>query len=344
MFHQQNNTPFTATAIILPDANGIDCLVPIVKASFSLELRPKIIQHPLDWLPSDRHYGDAGDTSLHYPADYSLLKPATDIIVQGLAMAPDDLPVQTMDVSVQVGDVKKRITVLGDRYWQGDRITAAEPFVHMPIVYERAFGGRVVDEEGALLAINEYNPVGIGMAASYAGAAVTGDIALPNLEDPDHRIQKRSDRPLPAAFGAVPAHWEPRLSLAGTYDQAWLRTRAPWLPDDFNPFWLNCGSRGLVCGNHVLGGERVIVSGMHPQGEIQAVLPSLALQAVICMGRSRHSCPLHIDTIVLEPDELRITLTLRGQIPLGRKIMQLDSVTFEVAPSTIDHAIGSVTA
>lgn len=344
MFHQQNNTPYPATAVILPDAAGMDCLIPIVKASFSLELRPKIVQHSLDWLHSDRHYGDPDASSLQYPADYMLLKPATDIIVQGLALAPDDLPVQSMDVSVRVGDVYKRVTVLGDRYWRSDQITTPEPFVSMPIVYERAFGGRVVDDEGALLAINEHNPVGVGMAASYVGAAIADDIPLPNLEDPDHPIRSRSDRPLPAALGAVPANWEPRLSLAGTYDQNWLRARAPWLPDDFNPCWLNCGSRGLVCGSHLTGGEPLVVTGMHPQGEINAVLPEVSLRAIVSMGKARHVWPLFIDTVVLEPNELRITLTLRGQIPLGRHIMQLDSVSFEPARSTAGCSIQAVPA
>lgn len=344
MFHQQNHTPYAATAIILPDATGTDCLVPIVKASFSLELRPKIVQYPLNWLPTDHHYGDADATSLQSVADYTLLKPATDIIVQGLALAQDDRPVQSMNVSIQVGDAHKRLTVLGDRHWRGDRITSPEPFVSMPMLFERAFGGRVVDDEGALLAINEYNPVGQGMAASYAGAVVAGDIPLPNLEDPDRLIQNRSDRPLPAAVGAVAAHWEPRLSLAGTYDQAWLSTRAPWLPDDFNPFWLNCGSRGLVCGGHLVGGEPIVVSGMHPQGEIKAVLPEMALQAVICMGKARYGCPLYIDTVVLEPNALRITLTLRSQFPLGRKIMQVDSVSFELARSDASRTTTTVPA
>lgn len=344
MFHQQNNTPYPATAVILPDVSGTDCLVSIVKASFSLELRPKIVHHPLDWQPAERHYGDANATSLQYPPDYTLLKPATDIIVQGLALTPDEVPMQSMDVSVRVGDVHKRLTVLGDRYWQGEQISAAEPYVNMPMVYERAFGGRVLDDEGTLLAINEYNPVGMGMAASYVGAAVTGDIPLPNLEDPEHRIQNRSERPLPAAFGAVPAHWEPRLSLSGTYDQDWLRTRAPWLPEDFNPFWLNCASRGLICSSHLKGGEPIVVSGMHPQGEIRAVLPEISLQATVNMGRTRHACPLHIDTVLLEPNELRLTLTLRGQFPLGRKIMQVDSVAFESTRSTAGCTIQALTA
>ena len=336
MFHQQNNTPFPVTSIILPDIAGVESLITIAKASFSLEMRPKIIRSPEDWMSSDRYYGDADTTSLQYPADFGLLKPATDIIVQGSALAPDDRPVQAMDVSIQVGEVYKRVTVQGDRYWQGDRITPAEPFVSMPMVYERAFGGRV--------AINEYNPVGVGMAASYAGAMVPGEIPLPNLEDPDHLIQKRSDRPLPAAFGAVPAHWEPRLSLAGTYDKAWLSHRAPWLPDDFNPFWLNCGSRGLVCSSHLMGGEAVVVSGMHPQGEIQAVIPHLPLQAVISMSRSRHLCPLHIDTVFLEPNDLRITLILRGQFPLGRKTMQIDSVSIEPVRASVSPVIEGVSA
>ncbi len=38
----------------------------------------------------------------------------------------------------------------------------------------------------------------------------------------------------PAGFGCITRSWLPRLLLAGTYDQEWLETRHPDLPDDFD--------------------------------------------------------------------------------------------------------------
>ena len=41
-------------------------------------------------------------------------------------------------------------------------------------------------------------------------------------------------------LGAVGRWWQPRLALAGTYDDSWKQTRWPGLPEDFDFGYWNC--------------------------------------------------------------------------------------------------------
>ncbi len=82
----------------------------------------------------------------------------------------------------------------------------------MPLVYERAFGG--VDQKSKHPERDWYwpNPVGTGFAVSRDNLS---GVPLPNVEYPDQLITSWNDRPKPAGFGAVAAHWQPRVGLAG---------------------------------------------------------------------------------------------------------------------------------
>ncbi len=69
---------------------------------------------------------------------------------------------------------------------------------------------------------------------SAAGSKRTSSDAIgkpvPNIEDPRQLLSQISDRPRPIGVGPVARHWQPRVSYAGTYDDAWRRQRAPLWP------------------------------------------------------------------------------------------------------------------
>ena len=117
-----------------------------------------------------------------------------EVLIWGEACSPKAIPTESMEVELKVGDlIRKKLTVHGDRYWQptltGAKLGKTEPFVRMPISYERAFGG------------NGYlqNPVGIGYDADkhiLAGIPAR----LPNIEYSNNPILHPSQEPKPAAF------------------------------------------------------------------------------------------------------------------------------------------------
>lgn len=97
------------------------------------------------------------------------------------------------------------------------------------------------------------NPVGIGFAETwFLKAAKLTAIPAPQIESPDAPITARqfwqaaqakqtpedTRVPAPAGFGCLGRPWTPRLQKAGTYNQTWLDTRWPYLPEDFDfAYW-----------------------------------------------------------------------------------------------------------
>lgn len=178
-----------------------------------------------------------------------LLRPDTDIVVQGSAYAYRK-DVRQTTVGVRIGSVKRDIVVFGDRRVERDsmgdlRFSAPDPFESIPIRYDRAFGG--VDLEAffefgspvpedlqnaarhlpfELVTPYHYprNPAGDGFILSYDRYDLE-DVTVPNLEygfDPltPGRMAVGGPgnwpaAPLPAGMDWSSAAWFPRLAYLG---------------------------------------------------------------------------------------------------------------------------------
>ena len=83
--------------------------------------------------------------SIQYESDFAYFKPSADLLLTGSCHAPNGQAVKHCDVTFQVGDKRRTLSVLGNRYWEhtlgGGAISDPVPFVEMPINYENAFGG-----------------------------------------------------------------------------------------------------------------------------------------------------------------------------------------------------------
>jgi hypothetical protein len=80
---------------------------------------------------------------------------------------------------------------------------------------------------------------------------------------------------LPAGFGFIAGDWQPRLALAGTYDEAWTKKRAPLLPKDFDRRFFNAATPGLVTADYLAGNEKVLVLGATAEGRWEFRLPGI---------------------------------------------------------------------
>lgn len=121
--------------------------------------------------------------------------------------------------------------------------SAPEPFVTIPLRYENAFGGTVQTQDGGVVAQEPRNPVGCGLYLHQKGAM---DQRLPNLEDPENRITSWDGAAIPSSYGPIPAGWQPRLGLAGTYDKQWVDERIPLWPQDINPRFFCAATPDLI--------------------------------------------------------------------------------------------------
>ncbi|HEY8941193.1 MAG TPA: DUF2169 domain-containing protein [Cellvibrio sp.] len=325
MLQLKNNTSFTAGFALFPDVHGIDTLYIMVKATFLIGNQWTLAEKQLPLHQGDEYWGEPGASSLKNLDEYHIGKTATDILVYGLACSPGQRPVRQMDVGLEVGVLRKVIRVFGDRHWHDYQISSPQPFVNMPIVYERAFGGQD-QRNGQLRAAELRNPVGKGFCGGKIDAEIEG-LALPNLESPATLIRHWQDKPEPVGFGPVAPNWIPRANFGGTYDQQWQQQRAPYLPDDFNPRFLNAAPADQIYPGFLRGGEPVRILGMHPDGDFQFNLPYVNLSNKVVIKGESLSSPFNMETLALYPNQKQITMTWRAAISCDKRTLDIDNIT-----------------
>jgi hypothetical protein len=330
MLQLANQTGFAATILAAPDPNGIDSLYAVVKGTFSLAKLdaqgvPARTDEQLPPVLANEHYADAAVSSIRVPSDVSLMKPSTDVLLIGTAYAANRATTW-MDVTLSCGPVRKIVRVFGDRSWRGavsTSATAPQRFESVPLLWERAYGG--LDQAKGQPRGEARNPVGAGFRASDGEKLLDG-LALPNLEDPYEPITSWKQTPAPAAFAPIPAHWQPRVSFAGTYDEAWQSKRAPYLPQDFDARFFQLAPPGLVAPAYLQGGEVVDITGATPSGRLAFRLPQVALEIEYQLDNKKEKPPVHLDTVIIEPDHARVVLVWRTVLACDKKLLRVREI------------------
>lgn len=331
MLDIHNPTPFPALVVPALDKDGREQAVVVLKATFSLrgsELPVAEAQVPL--VLGDTHHGEPGRSSVRHASDLCPGKPGTDVVLIGHAHAPA-APVSVLDVDLRVGPLRKVVRVFGDRHYYksiaSHGMSSPARFSKMPLVYERAFGG--VDASHADAAHHERearNDVGLGFVAAKSARSLEG-APLPNLEDPNDLLQGPEHRPAPAGFGFTARHWAPRARLAGTYDARWQAERSPFLPLDFDARHHHGAHPDLISPRPLKGGEPVAIAHVSPYGgPIHFTLPARAFEATVTIKGAPTVLRMQLDTVVIEPDEDRVTLTHRAVLSCPKSFLYIDRV------------------
>ncbi|MFO1126861.1 MAG: DUF2169 domain-containing protein [Rhodospirillales bacterium] len=327
-----NTTGMPAEVCVSTDKAGRDYCVCVVKGTFNIDQRgeTKLAEEQAPFVYADIHRGDPGTTSIQYECDFAPFKPRVDIIVNGQAMSPDDKPLTELLVGVKVGNLlQKIIKVVGDRRWEngfsGLRASAPKPFVSMPLVYERSFGGSDNShpdpkQQGAELR----NPVGAGYRKNSDAGAAEG-LPLPNLEAPREPMRRWNDRLSPVGFGTVGRGWQPRVRYAGTYDERWLNERFPFLPEDFDERYFQSAPDDQQTDSPI-NGEIVRCVNLSPAGFLQFGVPRCEFPVTYRFRDRDEEAKPALDTLIIEPDQHRFFLVWRTRVPLGRKLNVLREI------------------
>ena len=327
-----NLSPFAAEYLVLLDRHGAETLVVVVKGTYDIKngaVRLHDRQEKIRW--ADEYNGEPGISSIKYAGEGALFKPATDIILRGSAR-PSRKNTNQVDVQLRLGKLQKTVTVFGDRHWKRVfgflRISTPEPFEKVPLVYERAFGG--VDASVPERAESEArNPVGVGFRARKSHQAVVGT-PLPNLENPACRISNCNQRPGPACLSSISPHWQPRLSHAGTFDEAWQQTRSPLLPEDFAPMFHQTAPADQIYTGYVVGGEPGEVLNASPSGRLVFTLPIVRVRVMAKIASEFRDLEMRLDTVVIDGDDERLLLTWRGSISVHGTIYDVEWIRVSV--------------
>ncbi|MEN6320470.1 MAG: DUF2169 domain-containing protein [Syntrophaceae bacterium] len=341
MLQLKNKTPFQSQIFLFPDPQGIDTLYVVVKATFALDPEIHIAEKQQPIVNADEYWGEPGKSSLRYAAEVHPAKPGTDVIVIAEACAPQNRPVAEMKVELAVAGRTNILKVFGDRYWEKGvshpSPSSPKPFLRMPIVYERAFGGTyIIDKEGGKVLAEARNPVGKGFLGSYNHQDLT-EVGVPNIEDYRNPLKSPEDRPKPVGFGYIAPSWQPRLSYAGTYDEVWQKKRAPYLPHDFNPRFFHTAHPDLIFDKYLKGGELVSMINMSPNHKQQFSLPICDLNIAVSIDGKIERPKVNLETVLLEPTNDKCCLTWRAAVPCDKKALKVSLIDVELNKLTIDR-------
>lgn len=328
-----NRTPCAALHTLMPDGEGGEALLVVLKAAFELgESGPEPVEPPAELRMADVVEGPPELGVCVGESDLVLYKPRVDlIVVDPVAHAPGGKPIPQLFAELHVGfpdgasageaahdaaqaQLIKSVLVSGDRVWVEGGATEPMPFIEMPLDWTRAYGGTVSRERGI---VDERNPLGIG----YGGARSSDPEVrseLPNIEDPSAPMQTPDSAGRPVGFGMMPRSWLPRRALAGTFDNLWQRTRWPLAPSDQDPAYCQCAPPDQQLARYV-GGEPVRLVNLSPGGELDVRLPHLDVPLHLVYADRYVRGELHVDTVELEVSARRVTLTARAAVPVRRK-------------------------
>ena len=323
-----NQTPYAARlyGLVLPE--GPEAIGLAVKGTWAIrDGEPCALaetQAPIRLVPE--HTGEPATSGLRYPADAGLPKPGTDCLLVADAVAPY-AGARVVTVRFRVGPVGTTLVVFGERRWERlfglARPSDPAPFERLPLVWEHAFGGADrSDERPERHETSAANPVGTGFRARRS-ARPLAETPPPRIERVDALVQSPDERPPPGGTLPVAPGWAPRLARAGTYDDAWRRTRAPLLPDDFDPRFSCVAPDDLVAVPPLVGGEAVRVEGVRAEAALAFALPRPSLAADVLGVARRQPVALSLATVLVEPDAGTVSMTWRGVVPMGEPILQV---------------------
>ncbi|MCH9686572.1 MAG: DUF2169 domain-containing protein [Deltaproteobacteria bacterium] len=334
MLQLHNRSPFEAQMFGIPDRHGIDMMVVVVKATFTIAGSVAIAAEQDPVALADEYWGDPASTSLRLTSEIHTRKVGTDVLVIGEACAPGERPVTELRVAAGVGDHTQQATVHGDRFWTegvgGIRPTSARPFVRVPLTYEHAFGGRhVFDPDNDRFVDEPRNPVGRGFRGKRSTTEMLGQ-PVPNIDDPRHPLTMLGQSPQPVGFGPLAPSWEARRRYAGTYDDVWRRKRAPYLPEDFDPRFLSTAPQPLRFQENLKGGEPVATIGMHPSGPQRFALPRCQVEVKVRVSGEAIRSPSVLETVVLQPTREQFSMTWRSTTSLDKRMLAVERVDVTV--------------
>ena len=159
--------------------------------------------------------------------------------------------------------------------------------------------------------------------------------------DPPPLPKPRSKLPAPtlAGFGPIPADWPQRHALVGTYDDAYMKDRWPWLPADFDYGHFNAAPRDQQLEGYLRGDEDIVLQHLHASHPtLRTKLPGARVRCLVQFrgtdGVLRYSEPqMRLDTLWIDADASKLVLVWRGLAAVRTpKMREVHSVVVVTEP------------
>lgn len=296
------DTPFEAAWLVWEPRHREHALTVAVKASYELPATgAATLCSEQELLTGDLYVDDDVEKGLRWASDLEPLKPCGEAFVVGSFQAPGGQSVERSLAAFAVGDIKKAVAVTGDRVRK--RGATPTPFSTMPLSWERSYGGPS----------HEANPVGRGIAPDLD----TGEVILPNVEDPQATLEGGAPQAKTWGIGPMPKGFRARRQHAGTYDERWLQTRYPGYADDLDYRLFLAAPEDQRAPGYFDGNEIIELRNLHPKHpELRCWLPGDRAQAFVSRAGVLTDVGLRLDTIAIDADRGRASLVWRGVLPV----------------------------
>lgn len=319
--------------------SGRESLVVVIKGTFRFPQAGEPATHfalhdeQLPLVMADTFTGEPGLSAPVYEVDFAPHKPFVDVLLLGSAHAPHGRPTTRVETGIRIGNWSKRIAVVGARQWDCGlatlRATPAEPFVTQPISYDVAYGGTdLAHEDPSQHAAYMANPVGVGFHKHLKKAWVDGK-PLPRTEEIGRSVSDPDSDYAPMSYGPLGRGWSSRSRFAGTYDDEWLDKHFPFLPPDFDPRYFQAApvDQQVPLESFASGPVEVALANLTPEGLTRFTIPHLVAPVhVFPKQGAREDYTATLDTIVIEPELQRFSLTWRVARPLKRSLHEIAQV------------------
>lgn len=326
-----NHTPWSHVLFERGDAHGRRFTVLVFQGVFAIdngELLPLPSQPPVPLV--DQFLGDPSTTGLARAGAIATQKPRSDVSVLAFARASRPLP--RWNVSLRIGQLQHALQVRGLHHWWRDddgawQLSEPEPCTEVPLVYERAFGGRFeVDGE---VVRERRNPLGTGflpdeaedLRSAYAPQVV-------GIDEPEHEPGQRY---VPRGWAPIPSYYAPRCDHLGTVDETWRREQWPKPPLDFSDAYYQSAHPDLIYPGYLRGDEAFRFDGVSSDDEpIEGRLPGcyvfglLRLHNGYMFVREAVLDTLHLDLSSAKRADHRAFLTWRLVLPKSTAIRVLE--------------------
>lgn len=194
------------------------------------------------------------------------------------------------------------------------------------------------------------NPLGTGYSEPwYLNATEDQAVTSPRIMNALHPLQAAHFQQLfeghaelsapyyqPAGFGVISRSWQPRLALAGNYDQTWLETRHPYLPDDFDFGYWNCAPKDqqIPFPSSALELE---LTNPTPEGTLKVTLPYH--QALVLLRMENGLLlpqMMQPDTLLIDTENMTIAVTWRGLVSTTIPVRVMEA-RYEMEPGRLEE-------
>ncbi len=336
------------------DQNGHEMGVMIVKGSFHIDegkRSNRVLTSQPEILLSDSFYGEINASALRQESELAPFKPKTDVSFNAIARSPEAKPLESWPIQFNIKERRSYgFHVFGERFWEVSeadkdghwQLSPIKPMIELPLTYAHAYGGTAKTSESEVVA-HPYNPIGRGLLNDYL-LSLREPIAAPQIGLVGEFAAIRPNEPMTVCgCGPLTKSWLPRLSLAGTFDEAWRNERHPRMPVDYDYSYWNGAPLPLQVSPYLLGNEIIELSGVRHEPQAYTFgLPGMAVRCRIVREsvNEPENLALNLDTIhcdISHPDQEHhwMSLTWRLTLPNPDDMREIEIFAYQLEESTV---------